>query len=90
MYKYSFKGQCPENREKALSEVEGIIKNHGFIVAFNKSTDTTINLMIEVAETKVESLLSDLEKCIEVLEFNSNETHSGTSCKVLLSLIFSN
>jgi predicted nucleic-acid-binding protein len=90
MYTYSLKGRCPDEREKAFSAVENIIRNHGLIVAFSKPTETSINLIIEVKEQKLESLISYLGKYMSLSEINASESAHGINCKVLVNMFFSN
>jgi hypothetical protein len=85
MYQYSFNGQSPENREKAFGEVEELIRNHGSIVAFSRSSESSINLMVEVAEDQAELLIHYLETEM----FSDSKPcgcESDDKCKILINL----
>lgn len=90
MYRYSFKGHCSKSREIAFCEVEKIIKAYGDIVAYNKLSDTSMNLMIEMPEEEVESMIFYLEKYMSLSDLKKNKTESGKECKVLINLLFAN
>lgn len=86
MYQYSFNGQCPENREKAFGEVEELIRNHGSIVAFSRSSESSINLMVEIAENKAEHLIHYLEKEMNFSGSKPCDCENEDKCRILINL----
>lgn len=91
MYKYSFKGHCPENREKAFCEVEEIIRSYGLIVAFTRSSDVSMNVMVEVPEKKAERLIFYLERYMSLSELKQDDNiKAKQDCKILINLEFQN
>ncbi len=90
MFQYSLKGHCPEKREKAFGEVEKIIKCYGWIVAFNQSTDKSLNLVVELPNCKADKLLYGLEKYMSLSELEQKELQRKTCCEMFINLSFQN
>lgn len=90
MYQYSLKGHCPEKREKAFGEVEEIIRSYGWIVAFNHSTESSLNLVVELPNCKADKLLNGLEKKMNLSDIKLKETRRKTCCEMLINLSFQN
>ncbi len=47
---------CYTDRIKAISEVEKIVAVYGFITGFQRFSDFSISLMIELEEKKIDNL----------------------------------
>lgn len=77
-----------QKQGRSFRELENIIKSHGFIVAFEKLSEKTLKLMLELEEIQVLGLLNNLEKHIELTSSKIMESKPEKTCNVHLHLNF--
>ncbi|NJK96907.1 MAG: hypothetical protein HC830_08850 [Bacteroidetes bacterium] len=90
MNQYVLTGKSQKNRFSDFGEMEDIINMYGAIVAFDSVTSKSLNLRIELSETKVKSLVGRLSKFMSLSEIRHTEGNPRRQCHVLLKLTFQN
>ena len=88
MNRYALKGNC-KNRDEAYPELDRIINDHGFLVAFEKYPDESLDLMLEMNEIQMASLLSNLQKHLNFTDTKILECNPEKTCNIHLHLDFS-
>ena len=88
MNRYALTGNFCKNREDAFLEIEKIIQQHGYVVAFDKFSEESINLLLEVNETLLAGLITDLQKHLAFNDSRIVESNPGKTCNVHLNLKF--
>lgn len=75
-------------RRKSISEISTIIGKYGFILAFQRFSDISMGITIEIEEGKVNSLYNNLKNIITIKDFENNITPSIMDCQVLIDITF--
>jgi hypothetical protein len=82
-------GYCKNERIIGISDIEKIISKYGFILDFKMFSDISISMIIEIEESKVDSLFSDLKNYMNMNDFETLNTDSKKECTVFLNVTFS-
>ncbi len=88
MKKYYWKGISNDERIKAISELTGIINQYATILNFQKFSDFSLSLLLEIEECKVIDLQSGLKTIMSLEHINSDLTNSKEDCIVFLNVTF--
>jgi len=79
---------CNKDRHQAIFDLEAIIYNHGFITDFNRFSDVSISLIIEIEERKIKPLYSDLQAYFHINETYTIDSISEVECVILVNITF--
>jgi len=88
MNKYFLTGFCEKERLQAVSEIEKIIAEHGFIIDFKMFSDISISIMLEIEERKIEALYDDLKNYMNMQDMKNMNSGSDNESLVLLNVTF--
>lgn len=88
MNRYALTGNFCKNREDAFLELEKVIVDHGYVVAFDKLSEESVNLILEVNETLMASLIANLQKHLDFSDSKILENNPDKTCNVHLYLKF--
>lgn len=89
MNRYALTGNFSRNREEAFLELEKVIHEFGYVVAFDKISEESVNLLLEVNEALLASLISNLQKQMDLYDSRIVETNPAKTCNVHLYCKFS-
>lgn len=89
MNRFYFIGYYENERIPGISEIETIINKHGFILDFKMFSDISLSMIIEIEESNVDLLFSDLKKIMKMNDFVSLNTNSHEECTILFNVTFS-
>lgn len=70
-------GYTNYDRIAAISAIENIVSQFGYIIDFKLYSDISISLVIEAVESHVDSLYEALTSCLHMNDFD--RLHSGSS-----------
>lgn len=90
MNQYVINGLCRQDHQEFLKTLETVINNQGFIVAFNKSDENSMSVLLEFTEINIEPLLFKIEKIVNMNNTFLNENNPEKNCYVLFNLQFLN
>lgn len=88
MKKFYWSAISNDQRIKSISEISGIIDQYGIILNFQRFSDISLGLMIEMEERKVNQLYDQLKNVILIEGFDSWPTDSTMDCMVLINITF--
>ncbi len=88
MKRYYWTAISNEERIKAISEITGIVDRYATILNFQRFSDISLSLILEVEEGKLNDLLIDLKKIISIEGTETNRSDSNGECIVLLNITF--
>ena len=78
------------NREKteAISEICSAIDKYAIILNFQRFSDISIGLVIEIEESRLRDLFDDLNNIMNIEGFKQGSSDSKKECLVLLNVTF--
>jgi hypothetical protein len=62
-------GYCKTNRISAISEIQKIVINFGYITDFKQFSDISLTIVIEVEERKINSLYLAIKEFMHLNDF---------------------
>jgi len=84
-----WKGISSSERHKTINELESTINRYGYITDFKMFSDLEISLIIEVEESKIESLYHALEQQISMQNSGKVGGDSSEMRIILINITFS-
>jgi hypothetical protein len=75
-------------RMKSISEISAVIFNYGTILIFQRYSDLSMGITVEIEECKVNKLYDHLKSIIFLKDFKNEETVSTRDCHVLINVTF--
>jgi hypothetical protein len=79
---------CYTDRITAIGEVENIVAGFGFITGFQRFSDFSISLMIELEEKKIDNLYNALGGCLSLDDSVKLNSASDTERLILMNITF--
>ena len=86
--RYYWSGISSEERIKALSELTEIVDHNASILQFQRFSDISIGLCLEMPECRLNELQKALAVIMSVECPQTNLAHSAEDCIVLLNITF--
>lgn len=88
MQKIFWKGISHDDRIKAVSEITAVVNNYGAILSFQKFSDIALSLVIEIEESKILRLYTDLKKILIIEGIDNSFNDSPAECIILFEITF--
>jgi hypothetical protein len=88
--KIFWKGYSSENRNNAIHYIEQSIIKYGYITDYHMFSDLEINFTIEIEESKINDLYTELGKRITMSESDPNISGTPQLHTIFLNVTFSN
>jgi hypothetical protein len=88
MKRYYWSGISNDERTKAISEITGIVNRYATILNFQRFSDISLNLVLEVEECRLNDLQISLKNIMSIEGIDTNLTDSKTDCIVLINITF--
>lgn len=88
MKKYYWSGISNDERTKAISEINSIVNSYATILNFQRFSDISLNLILEIEEGKLNYLLMGLKRIMTIQVDTENTLGSQVECLVLLNITF--
>jgi hypothetical protein len=89
MKRFYWNGISNNERVKAMSEITRLVDKRAAILNFQRFSDISLSLVLEIEACKIPDLYADLEKIMVMDGFNHHFTDSTTECIILLNITFS-
>jgi hypothetical protein len=89
MKRFYWNGISIDERTKAISEITILVDKYAAISNFQRFSDISLSLVLEIEECKINDLYVDLDKIMIIDGFNPNITDSTADCIILFSITFS-
>ena len=83
-----WRGYCNYDRNSAISKIEEIVNEHGYIIDFMPFSDLSISIIIEVQEYNLDKLYSALYSYLKMDSFEELNSPSTTERLVFLNITF--
>lgn len=81
-------GYCTNERIIAISEIEKIINNHGYIVDFKQFSDISLSIKIELEELNIDKLFIALKEYMSLNDFEKINSSSNRERLIFLNVTF--
>jgi hypothetical protein len=81
-------GYCNTGRNIAISEIEKIISTFGFITDFNRFSDFSLSVSIELEERKIDKLYEELKRYMRLDDFEKLNSTSDLERRIFLNITF--
>ena len=88
MNKYYWAAISNDERINAINEITGIVNRFATISNFQKFSDISLNLILELEECYLNNLLNELKEILSLDSINASFPDSKTPCIVLLNITF--
>jgi hypothetical protein len=88
MNRYYWTGISRNNRTKAISDITEIIDRYATIHNFQRSSDISLSLLLEVKECDLDKLKQELKKIITIEGDDPDLSGPGTTCIVFFNITF--
>ena len=81
-------GYTNQDRNLAITHLTGIINSYGYIVDFKQLSDISLTFVIEIAESKIDTLFHVLEDSISIDRFELLNSTSAIERVIYLNITF--
>jgi hypothetical protein len=81
-------GYCNNERIIAISEIERIINNYGYITDFKQFSDISISIKIELEELNIDKLFNALKDYMSINDFEKINSTSNRERLIFLNVTF--
>lgn len=81
-------GYCSDDRIIAISEIEKIVGNYGYITDFKRFSDISLSIKIEIEESNIDKLYNALENYISLHAFEKLNSVSKRERIIFLNTTF--
>jgi hypothetical protein len=88
MNRYYWSGISNDERIKAISEITYIVDRYATILNFQRFSDVSLSLILELEECNLNDLQISLNKIMSIENIDTNLSDSKTDCIVLLNITF--
>jgi len=88
MERFFFNGYCSKPRHAGIYEIENIVGRHGFILNFKRFSDLSMNMVIEIQKSKIDSLYRELCSFMNMDNFKYLRSESEAEVLVFLNIVF--
>jgi hypothetical protein len=86
--RYYWKGICNKDRNLAISELTSIVDKYAIILNFQRFSDISLSLMLELEECHLSNLQNDLKSLMTIDSDDAVSTESRTTCVVFFNVTF--
>jgi hypothetical protein len=86
--RYYLSGISNDDRIKAMSEITEIVDRYATILNFQRFSDVSLSMVLEIEEFQIKDLQANLKKIMSIDDLVSNPSDSKTDCLVLLNITF--
>lgn len=77
-----------KERYAAIEEINQLVKNHGYLVDYKFFSDMSINIRIELEESRIDHLYSELRSIMEMNPFDFLNSSSKRERTVFVNINF--
>lgn len=88
MNRYYWSGISSDERIKAISEITSTVSRYAAIINFQRFSDISLNLLLEVEENRLMDLHKSLKKIISFVSPDASSSDSSADCLLLLNITF--
>jgi hypothetical protein len=88
MKRYYWNGISKDERIKSISEITTIIDKYAAIINFQRFSDISLSLVIEIEENKLNDLYKRLEEVMFIKGLDIAMSDSTTECIILFNITF--
>ncbi|MBA7518082.1 hypothetical protein ES705_10148 [subsurface metagenome] len=88
MKRYIWSGISNDERIKAISETTSIVDRYATILNFQRFSDISLGLLLEIEECRLTDLQISIKNIISIEGIDTNLTNSKTDCIVHLNITF--
>jgi hypothetical protein len=81
-------GYNKQDRYLAVSEIEKIVNNYGYITDFKQFSDISMTIAIELEELRVDELYLALKSYMNLDDFDLLSSTSNSDCLIFLNITF--
>lgn len=81
-------GYCNRGRYAAISEIEKIVDDYGYITDFKQFSDISISIKIELEELNIDKLYSSLKNYLSLNDFVGLNSKSNKERIIYLNVTF--
>jgi hypothetical protein len=88
MKRYYWNGISKDERIKSISEITTIIDRFAAIINFQRFSDISLSLVIEIEEFKINDLYNCLQEIMFIECFDDTPSDSTAECIILFNITF--
>ena len=88
MKKHYWTGFTKEERIKAIRDITNIVDRYAIILHFQKFSDVSLSLVLEVEECKLNDLQLGLNAILSLEGVDANFSNSTADCRVMMNITF--
>jgi hypothetical protein len=88
MKRYYWNGISKDERIKSISEITAIVDSYAAIINFQRFSDISLSLVIEIEEYKINELYKKLEEVMFIEGFDNALSNSTAECIILFNITF--
>jgi hypothetical protein len=81
-------GYCNNERIIAISKIEEIINNYGYIIDFKQFSDISLSIKIELEELNIDNLFCDLNNYMSLNDYAKINSSSNRERLIFLNITF--
>ena len=88
MRRYYWNGISKDERIKSISEITTIVDRYAAIINFQRFSDISLSLVIEIEEYKLNELYKKLAEVMFIESVDQTSSESTAECIILLNITF--
>jgi len=88
MKRYYWNGISKDERIKSISEITTIVDRFATIINFQRFSDISLSLVIEIEEYKINNLFIGLAEVMFIEGFDHTLSDSNAECIILFNITF--
>ena len=88
MKRYYWNGISKDERIKSISEITTIVDRYAAIINFQRFSDISLSLVIEIEEYKLNELYKKLAEVMFIEGFDNTLSDSTAECIILFNITF--
>jgi hypothetical protein len=88
MKRYYWNGISKDERIKSISEITTIVDRYAAIINFQRFSDISLSLVIEIEEYKLNELYKKLAEVMFIEGFDNALSESTAECIILFNITF--
>ena len=88
MKRYYWNGISKDERIKSISEITTIVDRFATIINFQRFSDISLSLVIEIEEYKLNELYKKLAEVMFIEGFDQTQSESTAECIILFNITF--
>jgi len=88
MKRYYWSGISNDERIKAIDEITHIVNDYATILNFQRFSDISLNLVLEIEECKLNDLYASLTNILSIEDYAAKTSEKQTDCLLLINITF--